>query len=170
MLFAWVLGLLGLSLGLFAWDHCIIFLILFVLVKCENMAIFAIETEESENLINYISETNKRLAGSDMVYNPFDGHIYNIEKNLFLIKMDPVYPRFYYVGFMFLIIMIFFWGINWWLILPIFILSTGILWSRYFYYLLFKIGCKKHGHKNKIKFFGYNNTLELLVLTLYKGI
>jgi len=131
------------------------------------MVIFAFETEESVELLRFIYETNVRLEEKNLVKNPFEGKIHTLIPNTYIVRMEPVYPKFYLFGLLAFMVTVFF-ARSWvWYIPSLAILSTYFLWSRYFYYIFIILGSRKAGHKNRLKLITGQETLSRLINRIY---
>lgn len=124
------------------------------------MVAFGVESEETKELLRFVLETNGRLQDKNLVNNPFVGRIKILVPNTYVLDMTPIYPRLYLFGLITLFATIIFSRAWVWYIPSIVILSVGLLWSRYFFYLFFVLGSRKAGHKKKIKLLTGQETIR----------
>lgn len=123
------------------------------------MSLFGIEAEKSKEVFSFISDTNKRLKNNNYIENPFNGRVITLPDKFlqttqrFIFDLEPIWPKFYKVGFYVLIIPMFFEATRtiWWALPGVLIFSTGFFWSSRFHYLILKLGLKKAGYKGKVK-------------------
>lgn len=128
------------------------------------MVIFAFETKETKELLRFVFDTNSRLSEENLVNNPFIGKIHLMPPDTYLVQMEPVYPKFYQFGLIGLLISLAFTrGWSLWLLPSLFLLSTGFLWTRYFYIIFIRLGSKKAGHNNKLRLVTGRETLNRLI-------
>ena len=130
------------------------------------MVAFGVEFKgENPKLLRYINKTNKNLKANDVLKNPFTGVIINA-KEFLAVYINPIYfnfPKYVCVlllgtGLVFKIYFTWFW-----IIFFIFLLLNSF-WSSYFYYIMLKIGLRKAGYKEVIKYISPKNTLERLII------
>ncbi len=130
------------------------------------MTIFAIETDASVELLNFMAETTERIKGHNIATNPFTGMVKQIPNTkpgdtlAYVIQIEPIYPRFYLFGGVY-IILGFLLNRGWtpWLLPGFGILSLGFLWTKYFYYIFLTMGLRKAGHKSKVKLITSQDTI-----------
>lgn len=109
------------------------------------MASFGLESKNDEAVAK-IMEVRRNLLVENLIKNPFNGKITAHGKDFFTVIMDPVYPRFYLLGWFPAIIGLLFMG-TWYgnalLVVAAIMLCCSILWSSVFYYLLFYLVTKR---------------------------
>ena len=137
------------------------------------MVVFAIETKTNGIVQGFMEATHKRLQSCRLAENPFSGGIVRIRNTCtapiyhdkFLIDMTPLYPPTY-LGGLFIIIPTLVWRgltLNGFLVAGLILLSTGLLWSRYFMFVMLKLGIRKAGHRGPIKLIKDNEILNYLM-------
>ncbi len=131
------------------------------------MVIFGIELDRNKESIAFMEETKKRLADNNPITNPFYGTVKKLplskeKKNNYVLVMDPVYIRFYNIGYFLLAGAFIFTGLKLSIrYLPgLILLSTSFFWSRFFMYLGLFFGLKKAGYKGKVKLLRDSTTLR----------
>lgn len=134
------------------------------------MAIFGVETDRAAIVRKYMRESNERLQKKSMISNPFYGRIVRVPssdqvKDYYVVDMDPVYPKIYLIGIFTMIVALFFTGfrLTYWLVPSFVFFSCGIFWSKYFYYVMLKLGLKKAGYNKKLKLITSNATISRLI-------
>lgn len=123
------------------------------------MAVFSIQLDNNE-MIDYLRDCNYRLQNNNLLENPFRAKICDIKDNTYIIRMLPVYPPAYILGFVSLIPMLLFFGFKWFLIFPLIITLSGVFWSKWFFYFMLRIGLRKKGYNGKIRLLGNNEMME----------
>lgn len=103
-----------------------------------------------------MQESNKRLQIKNLIKNPFIGKIILVPYTRgrhYLVDMQPVYPEFYKWGILLFIIsfVISGYSISLWLLPGIVVYSIGFFWSKYFIYLMLRVGLHRHGYKGPIR-------------------
>lgn len=134
------------------------------------MVIFGIELSRTKEAIKFMKETNDRLQSTNPVTNPFYGSIKRIplkkkDKDHYVLVMDPVYPKLYYMGYFLLPGAFIFAGLRLSVAyLPgLFLTLTRFCWSRFFMYLFLALGLKKAGYKGKVKLIKDSTSLRTLI-------
>ena len=115
------------------------------------MAAFGIHVRKRLKVENFIVETNKKLNESDFVRNPFKGELFSLG-DCVAVYMNPVYVNFpLYAGILAVVLALVF-GARFWGFLPAaFFFLLSLMWTRFFYYILLRIGLRKAGYIGKIK-------------------
>lgn len=126
------------------------------------MVLFGLETEKSEKVLKWFSQTQKRGDSENMVKNPFKVKMkfFIDEKTLLAINIEPLYPNVPILGWITLIGMYFLFGLKWYLVFPFFIGCLVIFWSTPFYYIMAVRGIRKAGYKGPIKFASKKRIIE----------
>lgn len=134
------------------------------------MVIFGIEIDRTKESIAFMEETHNRLQVPNLVTNPFYGRVKRLslqknKKDHYVLVMDPVYIKFYTIGYFLLAGAVVFAGFRLSVAyLPGLILSsTRFFWSRFFMYLGLVLGLKKAGYKGKVKLLRDSTTLRKLL-------
>jgi len=135
------------------------------------MTIFSFETTNTPELHKFIADFKERIAGGNIVKNPFTGCVREIYKDKntvsYVLKIEPVYPKVYLMGYVLIAGAVMFGrGLTLWILPGIFLLSYGLLWSKFFYFIFLKLGLSKAGHRNKLKFVTNRETLEKIINTV----
>lgn len=130
------------------------------------MALFGIRTEKNEKVDLFVKETNERLGSNNLVKNPFTGNIKSISPRLHIINMKPIYLNYPLVAFCFLftIGLVFMNMIL--LTASVVFAFLSLIWTAPFLFLFLKIGLKRSGYKNKIK---YLRPAEILEEIFFNG-
>jgi len=130
------------------------------------MVIFGIELENEDLKFNeFVNETNLRLDNNNVVSNPFVGKILQLKGNLFIVKMQPLYPNFTYFIWMVVVAVYFYKGLHWIHIPGMLLGSLCFFWSKYFFNLMLQMGAKKHGCKAKISMINNKKIMEEVFFT-----
>jgi hypothetical protein len=81
------------------------------------------------------------------------------------ILMEPIYFKVYYIGLILAVLPMFFKGmILTWLSLPGMVLfSLGIFWSKWFFYVILRLGLKKKGYQGKVKMLSNGKMLKTII-------
>lgn len=110
----------------------------------------------------YIETTNARLQLDDLLKNPFHGILKQIDYNTVICSIKPIYFNIpFYAGIsigliLFMLQITKIWA---WAIVGVFFLLS-LLWTRYLFYYMLKLGLKKAGYKEKIKLLKDSETLD----------
>lgn len=110
------------------------------------MAVFGVRLPAEQKTEKFIEETRNRFAGDNIIKNPFRADIRQFG-NVYIFKMDPVYPNVTWVGWMGAFATFFFAGWTYWLIPSILIGCLGFFFTGRFFYQIFSVSCKKKGIK-----------------------
>ena len=119
------------------------------------MVIFGISVSNSLELDNFIYKTNNRFENVVTFYGTLTKY-----KDLVVVDMKPLIVPFFWFGLLTFFTLLYFFGFNKFSIFSLMIFSTGIFWTKYFFYMMLKIGLKKEGHKGKIRLLSSQKTLE----------
>ena len=119
------------------------------------MVIFGVKILDSEKVDSFIDKTNDRF---DKVLF-FKGMLFKF-KNMIVVDMKPLLFPFYWFGMVSFLTIFWYWGFNKFSFLALIVFSCGIFWSKYFFYVMLKIGLKKEGYRGKIKLLSNQNTLK----------
>lgn len=136
-----------------------------------NMVVFGVRLFQDDNIIpaaKFMIQTNERLQSNNIVLNPFRGGIKDYEPKEkdgkvivdYAVFMKPVYPCF---PLFFLLLAIGIYVItstNWvfWFFLAL--SSLGILWTRYFFYVMLRLGLRKANYYGKVKLLSAAQVME----------
>lgn len=133
------------------------------------MAIFGIKTIFTPALHKFMEESNERLKSESILDNPFKGVvkiIKRIDSNIYYgIDITPIYPPVPLAGALFMVIPLIFtgWRWSWWLLPGAVFLALGVLWSKYFFYGVLRLGLRKKGIRQKIRLLRNNELLKVLI-------
>ena len=133
--------------------------------------IFGVLIDHDKAVSNYIEYINEKLQSNNLIKNPFndsmvkevDITVNNKIKTLAIFNFKIIYPNIPIFFIIPLVVIYYFWGFTLWLIIPALFLSLSLLWTKYFYYIIFKLGLKKNAGKFKTKLLTSKYTLELLL-------
>ena len=122
------------------------------------MVMFCIRVTDTPQVREFLSKTNGNLLKEDAVRNPFTGGVEIVHKdhnslqnNLYaIILMKPIYPNISYFGWFIALVSFMLFGGSWWLLIPILFGMTGIMFTKYPYYLGISKGLKKAGYDGKV--------------------
>lgn len=129
-----------------------------------------IKIQPDDTTIKYLEETNERLKEQNIVENPFTGYIKPIfqlyDHTIFAVKMTPIYPPFWWGGFITLPFLVLWknslW--SWWYLPSTIMLVAGVLWTDWFILLGLTKGLRKKAkYRGKIEPIKSNMILELLI-------
>lgn len=120
------------------------------------MAVLGIQTNKDACARSFFEESHNRLQKEDIVKNPFRGFIKRIgiksdKMDYHLVIMDPIYPPVPLLGILFMFIPLIFTGFRltvWQIPGGVFFLLL-VFWSKYFYYIMLKLGLRKQGYNGK---------------------
>lgn len=128
------------------------------------MVLFGLETEKSEKVLEWFSQTQERGQSDNMVKNPFKMRTKFFildEKILLIIDMIPLWPNIIpLIGWSSFFAILILWGPRWFMIPPILIGSTIIFWTMPFYYIMAVRGIRKAGYHGPIKFASHKRIIE----------
>jgi len=130
------------------------------------MAVFGLETEKSEQVLKWFSESQKRGESDNIIKNPFKfrSKFFLDEKLTLVIDMTPVWPNLTFFGWLMSVAVFVFWGLSWLMIPGLVLGSLGIFWCWPFYYFMATRGIRKAGYKGPIKFLTNNQIIKRVVL------
>lgn len=126
------------------------------------MAIFGVEFDSYDNgkIYSGVDEIRKNLKDNNLVKNPFTGGIVQVN-NCFLFNIKPIYFNFTPFFIFPIVFIYYFMGLSWLLIIPICLMSLGFFWSKYFFYLMFKLKLRKIKYNGKVKLISDKKMLEV---------
>ena len=136
------------------------------------MVVFAIETDCLGIVQDFMKDTHKRLQNNSLRRNPYDGGTARLPNNRFidtpdryLIDMTPLYPPTYLGGIFAIVGSIFWRGFvwNWLLTVGVLLLASGLLWSRYFMFVMLRLGLKKAGYNGPVRLIRDNDILKHII-------
>ena len=131
--------------------------------------IFGVVGELDDNLEQFMQATDNRLKNNNMLVNPFRGKIISFNLNTttkelktgYAIYIKPLYFNFSYYGWLMALGVYLIWGISWFMLPGIIIGALGIFWSKFFYYIMLKLGAKKSGYNGELKFISAEKILKI---------
>lgn len=126
------------------------------------MPTFGIETEDDFYARAFFNKTNLRLSEENVIKNPFKGRIHIYDKGFAVVDLQPIYFNVAIVGLVAFLIPFLFGGFNItaWCIPGVIIMCLGFCWTRYFFYLIIRIGLSKTKYKGKVKLLPDNETIR----------
>lgn len=119
------------------------------------MPVFAIKTDHREIVKCFIEDTNKRLDSKEITKNPFKGKIVRVKNydcklpDYYLVDLEPLYPPFYLGGLFAVMINIVFYR-AWLLWAGIIVFSLGFFWSKWFFFIMLRLGLRKAGYPGPV--------------------
>jgi hypothetical protein len=78
---------------------------------------------------NFMREVSFKLRSENLIDNPFRGYAIELGDGYWNLVMSPVYPPIHWIGIMATISFWVFFGFNWWLAFPAFLILPGILYT-----------------------------------------
>lgn len=122
------------------------------------MAFFGVRVDDCVITRSFFNRVSLHMKIGNLVTNPYVGGVKNLEKGLYGIIMDPVYPKFYYIGFLFLLASVLLtWNVfSWWNLPGLLLSCLGFFYSKYFFFFMLVIGLKKAGYNGKTRLVGLN--------------
>jgi hypothetical protein len=117
------------------------------------MASFVVELDSNIKALSYLDNIRSKLSKIDLIMNPFDSKIVQIQdkgKVLFFLSIIPKFPDFWIIGLVLMIGAYYFTGFSLWLLPGFFLFAPIVLWSSYWYYFIFKLGLKKNNYMGDI--------------------
>ena len=139
------------------------------------MANFAVQTEAAPEAVKFMLDTKERLKSNNILRNPFTGDIILVpnskhthDGNIYLIKMEPIYPKYELFAVPLLSIPLFFTGLKltWWLLPGVFVASFGVFKSVLFMYIMLKIGLKRAQYEGKVKLLSKDELIGVVIRVL----
>jgi len=131
------------------------------------MVIFGIKTSKNFTFKKYVEDTQRRLNNNNFIKSPFNGKIERISTTFdyfYIVDIKPIIPNIplFACVIMGMICLVFFK-------IPFVIAGIvfgllSLLWSRFFFQFMFKIGLKKKGFKEKIVFLNPSKALKEVLL------
>lgn len=120
------------------------------------MAVFGIETDRHALVTKYINDTEHRLKSHNFVKNPFKGKVGRIDSigdssSTYVLVVDPLYPPFYYIGFIAFVLAYSFTGFSWWTFPGAVLSGTAFFWTKWPPVMGAYAGLRKTGYKGKFK-------------------
>jgi hypothetical protein len=106
---------------------------------------------------------SERMSNNNFIQNPFFGGVKPISDNVYCISITPVWVDVSWFGWLGVLMPYLVWGWSNWLIFPIIIGLSGILWTKYFFFFMLKLGLKKAGYKDKIKLIHSEDIVDIVV-------
>jgi len=112
----------------------------------------------------FFKDIEKNLNVSDVTRNPFKDYkvvfkpVFELgfkDPLVFVCNLNPVYPKFYYFGLLWVFIIFFFKGFTFtfWYIPPVIIVLIGYFaFSKKFFFMAFKKGLLKKGYNDTLLF------------------
>lgn len=122
---------------------------------------FAVEFVRNTESNKFVVETNIRLRNPNFLQNPFYGIVKYVE-DFCIVEMKPLWFNMAPVGLVIFIASVYFRGFSLWNLPGLIILSSGLFWSHYFMYLMFRIGIRKAGYRGPIKLLKHSEALRRL--------
>lgn len=130
------------------------------------MAFFGVETEGEDYVAGFVVSTNKRLENNTLHKNPFEAKLTKKGNNVF-VYIKPIFLNIplYLVFFITVPTMIFTklssFFFTYWIALGFLLLS--FFWSKYFFWLIMKMGIRKTGYKGKFKLLSNEETFKRMM-------
>lgn len=131
------------------------------------MVLFAVELQGHYSALKFMRDTDERLNGTDFFRNPFTGGVLYAHNSpnkghSFVVVMDPIYPKIWIMGFLWLLGAFLLGGSFGWYIPGLVMAPVGILWSAPFMYTMLRIGIRKAGYVGPIKLLRNETVLRRL--------
>lgn len=102
--------------------------------------------ESDQNSEQYFDDTEKRFSENNIVRNPFSAEVHQLPESTYIFMIKPLYPPFLpcFGGFL-VATLLFAFGLKFsvLMILGLVLLSTGIFWTKYFFFFMLRAGMKK---------------------------
>ena len=138
------------------------------------MPVFGIRTDTNLKAQKYMEIVNINLKSNSLIKNPFNGGIKRIGqrsdrdgllKDYYAIVMHPIYPKFFYFGYVlaFIPFMLYEWHLNYWMIPGLLIGLLGFFYSKYFSYMMLKLGLRKARYKGKVDLIPLYKIVEIFI-------
>jgi hypothetical protein len=113
------------------------------------MVVFGVEVEDHKEMKEYIQKVENRFKEKNLLKNPFSADI-SYKNGRVIVYMKPLYPNPFWLGIITLL-PFFIFGLSWWILLPGFIMASGVTHTPWFSYYLFMKGAKRAGYLGKYK-------------------
>jgi len=132
------------------------------------MVVFAIRTENREIVKGFMKDTNERLQEKTLAKNPYLGKTIRLRNydnkapDYYLIDMTPLYPPFY-LGGLFAVMIYFIFPRKFLIVGGLIVFALGVFWSKYFMFVMLRLGLKKAGYVGPVKLIRDNNILNYLM-------
>lgn len=130
------------------------------------MALITMLCSKSKELDLFEREIRTKLIDGDFLEYPFTGWIHSRDADLLeygeklvVLSITPKYPPVYYVGLLFGALFVVF-GWTWAAVVGTLLSLPALLWSPFFYRLMFHLGLRKKGHKGKLKHITAKKAIE----------
>ena len=130
--------------------------------------IIGVKINDCEKGNKFMNDTHERLT---KIGNPFTKGFVLKFKTFYVIRLDILFMKFHYIGFMLLGGALYLKGLvfGWWLI-PIILLCLPVFgWSKVYNGLLIRKGLRKAGYKGEIKLFYWDKLTEMVVEDVRMG-
>lgn len=130
------------------------------------MPTFGVALEDLVTARDFIKKADSRLQNSHLIKNPFEGHFYQMgENNKFFVVMDvkTLYPSPIGIGVFVGAVMFILGASLIWFIIPSFIVFSSFFWSRYFHFLMLKLGMRKAGYMGDMSLLKQDETILRLL-------
>jgi hypothetical protein len=126
------------------------------------MALVGIRTDDSVDALCFWNKTAHRLESNDLSKNPFDAKVKLLSSTLTVLDIKPVYPSFFWFGLIPVLIG-FVLGWSFLVVLGALVFSVGVLWTKYFFYLMILLGLRNEGYKGKVVLVNHATLVRELV-------
>jgi len=118
-----------------------------------------------EKLIKFFKDSNDRLQSGSKIGKVIEGYFKKINEDSYIICFNYLYPKIYYLGFLYILIYILVnhFNIGFWLIPAFVIFGLRFFWSKYFILVMLYIALLKYNKKYNIKLLSNEEIINILV-------
>lgn len=132
------------------------------------MPTFGLIAKTNPILAKFLEDTDERLQGISLIYNPFKGYVrsFNLKKEgyrLSIIKIHPIYADISIIGVVGIIGINFLWGLTLGMIPFLLIALSHFFYTYTFYTFMFRKGLKKAGYEEPYKIIKADETIDILL-------
>lgn len=128
------------------------------------MAVFAVQVEpDNVQSKRFFDSLKRRLWEDHLVRNPFTGKVGRVQRSLYLLELRPVYPNPLMLGWILTFAAFILWGVSWILLPGLILQAAAFFWSKWFFYLILRLGLRKEGYKGKARLLKDQAALRMMV-------
>lgn len=117
---------------------------------------------ESKRFLNMVKA---RLRVPDMIRNPFIGAVHEVGIAFYILDISPIYPAWVpRYGAVLCLLPPFLFSASWpWYVPGVLLAALGLLWTRFFFFLMMRAGLKKAGYRGHMRLLRDAETLRAVM-------